>query len=127
MAEEARDFLEGRNLHRNELFFGGGVGGIVAIFLAHVRDGAFETSSWVVVGDLPPALISTSQNDTAAKALLAYIALMRGWVHTVEEGTAPPEAAGVSAPADEEHASMLTSRLDMLEEDIYPVIRDYWS
>ena len=126
MAEEAEDHARAVGGTVRQLFFGGGIGGVVAVFLAEIEeDAGLGPWTWIIVGDLPPAHLPVGVNQTPASALLAYIAIMREWVEAVRQGKSG-RSINVTAPPDAEHADMLDSRLKMLEEDVFPFIRDYW-
>lgn len=45
---------------------------------------------------------------------------MEGWIEAVRSGGGVDEVFPVKAPADEEHAAMLETRLAMLRSDIIP-------
>lgn len=127
MAQEAASHARGLGGDVRQLFFGGGVGGVAAVFLAELdKSTPVGGWTWIVVGDLPPAHLPVGPNKTPADALSAYIAVMEKWVAAVRQGENAQSITTVIAPPDAEHADMLDSRLRMLKEDIYPFIRDYW-
>lgn len=104
-----------------EAYLGFGVGGVVAIFLFRAKlNTRTEELLWVVEGDLPTAYFVTDQASTAASALGVYVELMESWAEAVRSGTGLEDAFPVDAPADEEHAALLESRLKLLRSDIIP-------
>jgi hypothetical protein len=58
-----------------ESYFGGGVGGIVGLFLFNILPSEPEVDEWVwvVVGDLPPAYLLGRDSPTASEALEDHI------------------------------------------------------
>jgi len=106
----------------NEVYFGAGVPGVVAIFLMSiypVPTGADEWA-WVIVGDLPPAYLMLDQCSTPVAALKGYIALMQEWVDLAREEVSSSSVVPVNMAATPENAAMLQERLDMLTERIVP-------
>lgn len=53
---------------------------------------------WVIVGDLPPAYITTENNANPACALDGYITEMKEWVEAVRMGKPTSERIPVNAP-----------------------------
>ena len=105
-----------------EVYFGGGVGGIVAIFLMSiypVPTGADEWV-WVIVGDVPPAYLMVHQCPTPAEALKCYIAMMQEWVDLAVDSVGSENVIPVNVPPTPENARMLQARLDLLANTIVP-------
>jgi len=105
-----------------EVYFGAGVGGVVAIFLMSiypVPTGADEWA-WVIVGDLPPAYLMLDQCPTPVAALKGYIRLMQDWVDLARDGVSSSDVVPVNVPATSENATLLQERLDMLTATILP-------
>lgn len=113
----SHDWCEGVS----EAYLGFGVGGVVAVFLlrAKLKTGA-EELLWVVEGDLPSAYLVSDRATTAANALEIYAGLMQEWVDAVRKGRGLQDVFPVAAPADEEHASLLETRINLLRRDIIP-------
>lgn len=123
MYERARAYLSVHDWCQSieEAFLGFGVGGVVAIFLFRVKlNTGIEELLWVVEGDLPSAYLVTDQASTADAALRVYADLMEGWTDAVRKGTGLDDVFPVDAPADEEHAALLDSRIKLLRSDIIP-------
>jgi hypothetical protein len=103
-----------------ELYFGDGVGGIFAIFLAHIKPEQPDVDEylWVVVGDLPSAYLVTDECRTPKQALEGYIEEMRKWVVLAKIGKTSEDVIPVNVPATPEWGEALGSRLDTLEQEI---------
>lgn len=108
-----------------ECRLGFGVGDVIAVFLCRVlRAGHSSGWLWVFVGDLPSAWLNTGDAKDPAEAMGHYVDTMMDWIGAVREGAKLDGMFPVAAPADEEHAGMLESRMVMLREDIIPACRD---
>ena len=125
MEEQARAFLTAFKWcgRIREFYFGDGIGGIFAIFLARIEPWGHGVDEymWVVVGDLPPAYLVVDDCRTPKAALRGYIGEMRKWIAVAEENGDPANVIPVNAPATPEGAKALRSRLDSLERDIIPM------
>ncbi len=55
-------------------YFGGGVGGVFAIFFYKIRPARTDVDPWiwVIVGDIPPAYLPISDCGSAAEAFKSY-------------------------------------------------------
>ena len=104
------------------LYFGDGVGGVCAVFFAHIKPSRPDVDEhlWVVVGDLPPAYLVTDDCRTPKQALEGYIEEMRKWVALAKVGQASHDVIPVYVPPTPESAEALESRLDALEQKIIP-------
>jgi len=100
--------------------FGLGVGGIVAVFLCDIVPAAedVDETMWIVVGDLPSAVIIVDDSPDAESALTTYLAEMRAWVAAVRSGdaTALEDCLPVNVAPTEEWAARLESRMNSLQE-----------
>jgi hypothetical protein len=102
-------------------YFGGGVGGVVAVFLVQivpVRNA--DEWVWVVVGDVPFAYLVVDENPTPRDALDGYIREMARWVNAVETGANTAEMIPVNAPPTKENGERLKVRLDFLRTKVLP-------
>ena len=109
--------------HRiRDLYFGDGIGDVVAVFLARIEPSrpAIDEYLWIVVGDLPPAYLVVDDCRTPGEALQGYVGEMRKWVTLAERGETSREVIPVNAPATPEWAHWLKLRLDTLEREIIP-------
>lgn len=124
MEVEARNFLSSFEWCQEikGFYFGSGLGGVFAIFFAHIAPASPEVDEflWVVVGDIPPAQLVTDDSPNPKKALESYIGEMRRWVALAAEGKTSPEVIPVNVPATPEWAEALGGRLDFLEKKIIP-------
>jgi hypothetical protein len=103
------------------------VGGVVAVTLFKIapdRPGVDEWV-WVIVGDLPPAYITTEEAPNAACALDGYIGAMQAWVEAVKtdrsvEDLIPVQTASGEASLDPtpEVVEMIEWRLSFLDREI---------
>jgi hypothetical protein len=126
MYRDAEEFLASRQWCSSieERYFGFGVGGVVAIFLFRiVPAGHADEWIWILSGDLPVAYLVAEQASTPIDALEGYIAMMQEWIDAVDSGEGLEDAYPVDAPADSQHAAMLSGRLDFLRREILPLMR----
>jgi hypothetical protein len=105
-----------------ELYFGDGVGGVFAVFFAHIKPSRPDVDEylWVLVGDLPSAYLVTDDCRTPHEALEGYIEEMRKWIQLAKKSRTSPDVIPVNVPATPEWAEALESRLDKLEQEIIP-------
>lgn len=103
-----------------ESYLGIGVGGVIGIFLFHIRPIADDADEWIwiIVGDLPPAYISIEVAPNPATALDAYIGAMEEWVECVKQGKIIDGLIPVNVPASLANAKQLESRLTFLDREI---------
>jgi hypothetical protein len=64
-------------------FFGGGVGGIIAVFLFNIRPARPEVSSWIwiIVGDIPSAYLPLEDAPSPAEIFKTYLRGMSKWLN----------------------------------------------
>jgi hypothetical protein len=124
MADEARPFLDQFAWCKEirEFYFGLGIGGVLAVFLARILPlhKSVDEWLWVVVGDLPPAYLVTDAASTPVAALRGYIEEMRKWVAAVRAGESVDTVIPVNAPATLQNADALYSRLNHIERELIP-------
>lgn len=124
MAKDAANYLQSFSWCASvkRLYFGKGVGGVVAVFLAEITPAKAGVDDWlwVVVGDLPPAYFVTDLK-TPLEVVEAYIDHRTTWVNCVL-GTHPlgEDVMPVNIPATPENAKLLSTRLDVLREHFLP-------
>jgi len=101
-------------------YFGLGIGGIVSVFLFEIEPAKAEVDRWlwVVVGDLPPAYLTTDCAPNPACALDDYIGAMREWAQAAAGGKSVNGLIPVSAPATPQNGRELLERLDFLEKHV---------
>jgi hypothetical protein len=124
MLGKAEAYLESQSWSRpiSNVYFGCGVGGVVAVFLFEFEKSVNETDKWlwVVVGDVPSAYFVTDQAPDAAKALRVYCDLMQQWADAVLQEQPLENLFPVSAAPTKKHANMLLSRISFIREKIIP-------
>jgi len=98
-------------------YFGAGIGGVIAVFLFHLRPTRPEIDKWlwVVVGDLPPAYLVTEDSSTPSAAVATYIREMKRWIDLARSNRASPDIIPVNMEPTPEGARQLSSRLQFLE------------
>jgi hypothetical protein len=128
--DEARAMLSHQGWCRRIVreFYGGGVGGIVAVFLFEIVPAEKDVArlQWVVVGDLPTACLATDGVPTAQQALSLYCRLMGEWVDAVRAGRLSDEHYPVAAPPTEDNAGALESRIEFLRSQVVPEESGCW-
>jgi hypothetical protein len=117
-----RDYLSSLNwiTEINDLNLAYGIGGIIGIFLAKVSTSYPDIPNyhWIIIGDLPPAYIDFEENSDWKAALDAYITEMSLWVEAVRADKPLDDIIPVTATPTLEHADMLESRLQFLQENL---------
>jgi hypothetical protein len=63
-------------------FFGGGVGGVIAVFLFNIQPTRPDIDPWIwiVVGDIPSAYLPIEDAKTSAEVFKTYLSGMLKWV-----------------------------------------------
>jgi hypothetical protein len=127
LAVDAESFLEQFEWCRGlrQLRVGVGIGGVLAVFLARIDPDDAPEWIWVVVGDLPPAVIDAKDASTPHEALRVYTEDMRLWVHAASRGDPVEHLRPVTTvqgtaelDPDPELAKDLESRLDFIEREL---------
>src|SRR6185437_3140760 len=118
MSEDARQYISsfpwcGTILNS---YFGGGAGGIFAVFFFHIRPSRSNVDPWIwiVVGDIPSAYLPITDCDSPAEVFKSYIRGMSRWVGLARMGqTGTPEQGvpPVNVPATPEWAERLDQKL----------------
>ncbi len=121
MAEEARNYISSFSWCGGVLdsYFAGGVGGIFALFLFHIRPArsGVDRWMWVSVGDVPRAYLPLMDCSSPVEFFSGYISGMRRWVALAregQEGTAEQGIPSVNVPATPERAEKLDQTLEGL-------------
>jgi hypothetical protein len=109
-------------------YFGGGVGGIFAVYLFHIRPSrsGVDPWIWIMVGDLPPAYLPLADCHSPAQAFESYIRGMSKWVDLARKGKKGAAGQGVPSvpvPATPEWAERLNLRLNGLRLAIRPLFQ----
>jgi hypothetical protein len=100
------------------------VPGVLGLFLVELDPPTTEIDQcvWTVVGDLPPAYISTAYAKSPRAALDGYIGEMEAWVDAVRNGKPVDEFIPVNGAPTLANAEALKSRLAFLEREILPYL-----
>ena len=107
-------------------YFGGGVGGIFAVFFFHIRRGRVDIDPWIwiVVGDIPPAYVPLSDCESPREVFRAYIHGMSRWVEFAQEGQpgtpSPRDVPPVDLPPTPEWADKIRQKLQGLTLVVKP-------
>ena len=122
LLDEATAYLKRFRFHRGikEAYLGMGVAKILGVFLFEIvpaREGV-DDKVWVIVGDLPPAYITTEDAPNPATALDSYIGAMEEWVEAARAGRSVQGLIPVNVPPTAENADRLESRLRFLDQKI---------
>jgi hypothetical protein len=127
MARQAEDYLQEFTWCKSirEGYFGGGYGGIVAVFFFRIVPGSpkVEEWLWVIVGDLPPAWLPVDNSKTPSEALENYLWEMTRWVHFAKRGLAPEDGFPVDLPPTWKNAEQLEDKLKILRKAIVPAFQ----
>lgn len=89
-------------------FFGGGVGGVFAVFLFNIHPARPEISSWiwVVVGDIPSAYLPLEDCNSPDGVFKTYMRGMSKWVELARQGRSGTPDDGVPPSQCSRHARM---------------------
>ncbi len=110
-------------------FFGGGVGGVFAVFLFNIQPMRPDIDPWiwVVVGDIPSAYLPMEDAKTPVEVFKTYLWGMNKWVEYARSGQTEPvgeDVPPVNVPATPEWAENLEKRLNSLRLIIQPFLGD---
>lgn len=131
MSEDARHYISSFAWCETILnsYFGGGVGGIFAVFLFHIRASRSNVDPWIwiVVGDIPSAYLPITDCESPVEVFRSYIRGMSRWVELARMGqTGTPEQGvpPVDVPATPEWAERLNQKLYGLTLAVKPFFED---
>ncbi len=99
-----------------ESYFGGGIGGIFAVFFFRIRPERSEVDSWIwiMLGDVPPAYMPLSDCKSPGEAFRRYFFGMSKWVESARKGQSGSPDQGippVDLPATPEWAQKINQKL----------------
>ena len=128
MAAEAETYLTSHKwcIEVLDRFFGLGVGGIVAVFLFHIKPSREEVDDyvWIIVGDLPPLYLTFDDAPNPARALNVYVSVMMEWAEAAIAGEDVSELPPVNAKPSRINGQALRRRLEFLQTDILRFYKD---
>ncbi len=112
----------------DRVYFGCGVGGVVAVFLCHFSEPVRGKDEWlwVVEGDVPSVYLVLDQAPDPASALETYCQLMDEWISAVLGGRSLEGAFPVEAKSTPENANNLRSRLRFIRTRLLPDWQAVW-
>ncbi len=123
--QEAVDYIKGYNWLSGikEAYVGMYFDGILSVFLLDLElnnEKQFEDDNyvWVIVGDLPPAYITSEDAPNPACALDGYVGAMYEWVNAVSKGESVEKLIPVNVMPTVEYAQMLKQRLEFIDQRI---------
>jgi hypothetical protein len=110
-------------------FFGGGMGGVFAIFLFRIQPSRPDVDNWiwVMVGDTAPAYLPIADCSSVAEAFRMYIWGMTNWVRFARHGTAgaaEEDVPPVDLPLSSESADWLELKIQLLTHLIQPLFEE---
>lgn len=127
LVESAERFLDGFRWAKRTgaIWVGECVPGVLGLFLVELDppEPDIDKLIWVVVGDVPPAYISSVYAQTPREALVAYVAEMEAWVEAVEHGQSVDDLIPVNGVPTIENAEALKIRLGLIGREILPFLR----
>lgn len=131
MAADAEIYIRSFSWCRNVYgsFFGGGVGGIFAIFLLKIDSARPDVDHWIwiMVGDIPPAYLPLADAKSPSEVFKTYLSGMSRWVEyarSEQTGPAGNDVPAVNVPATPEWADKLEQRLNVLRLMMPPFFND---
>ncbi len=106
----------------DQVYFGCGVGGVVAVFLFRFRETIANSEEWlwVVEGDLPSAYLVLDRAREPTSALEVYCELMEEWAQAVLENRSLKDVFPVKAEPTTENANDLLKRLAFIRKQVLP-------
>jgi hypothetical protein len=110
-------------------WFGGGLGGVFAIFLFNISPAGPKVDSWIwiVVGDIPSAYLPLEDAKAPAEVIAIYMRGMLKWVELARQGRSGTPDEGVppvDIPATPEWAENVEQRLHSLTLIVKPFFDD---
>ena len=126
LVEKANSFLDTFSWAKipRKYWIGECIPGVLGLFLVELvgADPEIDPYIWVVVGDVPPAYLSTLYARSPRAAVDGYIAEMEAWVDAVENGNPTADLIPVNGEPTEANAEALKSRLEFLDQKILPFL-----
>ncbi|WP_434155751.1 hypothetical protein [Pseudomonas sp. JZ134] len=103
-----------------ESYIGMYYSGIIGVFLYRIlpANPSVDEWIWIIVGDLPPAYLTTDQCPNPATALDGYIGAMEQWIKAVDSNQPVDDLIPINAEANKDNAILLSKRLKFLDSKI---------
>lgn len=125
LARQAEQFLNGfrwcrRVLEADLAWAAAGVLGVFRMRIDPARED-IDAVVWVVTGDLPPAYLAYTPEDTWQDAIRGYVDEMHRWVEAAKAGRKVSDLIPVNVAPTPENAARLESRLVFLRTNILAV------
>jgi hypothetical protein len=100
-------------------YFGGGIGGIFAVFLCKVDSPSPEVDSWIwaIMGDLPAAYLPLEDAPSPRDVFREYVRGMTKWVELAKQGKTGDEEDDippVDLPSTPDWADKIEAKLHLL-------------
>jgi hypothetical protein len=131
MSHEAEAYLRSFSWCKDvcRAYFGGGVGGVFAIFLFNIQASRQGVGAWmwIIVGDVPSAYLPLEDASTAKEAFTSYVRGMSKWVELArlgQSGTPDEGVPPINVPPTPEWADKLERKLQSLVLIIKPFFDD---
>jgi hypothetical protein len=130
MAEVARRYIQSFDWCAVVLegYFGGGAGGIFAIFLFHIVPTKSESDEWmwIVVGDLPSIYLHLVDAPRPKDVFEMYVDGLTKWVTHVrsEESEVPDDVPPIDVPPTPQWADDIERRAKSLKEILGPLFSE---
>ena len=107
---------------RKNLWVADCIPGVLGIFLVELAPMGKDIDQfiWVVVGDLPPAYLTSEYAKSPRGALDGYMGEMLAWVEAVENGKPTDELIPNNGAPTLANARALRSRLEFLGREVLP-------
>jgi len=111
-------------------YFGGGVGGIFAVFFFHIRPTRDDIDPWIwiVVGDIPPVYLPLSDCESPRQVFSSYINGMSRWVEFARKGqqavASPRDVPPVDLPPTPECAERINQKIHGLILAVKPFFEE---
>jgi hypothetical protein len=111
-----------------KVYFGFGVGGVVAVFLFHFRKpiNGKDKWLWVIEGDIPSAYLVLDKSHDPVTALKEYCKLMTGWANAIIDGKELKNKFPVEAKPTKVNAFDLLRRIRFITTKILPIYKSKW-
>jgi hypothetical protein len=107
----------------DEMYFGDGYGGIIAVFFARIEGAQADVDKWlwVIFGyDFPPACLVIDICKTPLRAFERYLDGLAEWIRLAKQNRSSRDGMPINVAATPENAADLERRLEFLRETVLP-------